>query len=87
MKEGNDKLTISIDEHIKELFREICDKEGLKIGKQIELFMRVELKKRGMDPDSILAVNSSATNAASAAFTALSANNSSKKKNKGEEKW
>ena len=46
MKKGNDKLTISVDARIKELYKQICDKEGLKIGKQIELFMLEELKKR-----------------------------------------
>ena len=49
MKEGNDKLTISVSERVKTLFKELCDKEGLKIGKQIELFMVNELKKRGID--------------------------------------
>jgi len=47
MKKGNDKLTISVDKQIKDLYKEICDKEGLKIGKQIELLMYEELKKRG----------------------------------------
>jgi antitoxin component of RelBE/YafQ-DinJ toxin-antitoxin module len=49
MKEGNDKLTISVDTIIKDRFKDVCDKEGLKIGKQIELFMLNELKKRGVD--------------------------------------
>jgi len=47
MKKGNDKLTISVNKHIKDLYKEICDKEGLKIGKKLELFMYSELKKRG----------------------------------------
>ena len=47
MKKGNDKLTISVNEKIKDLYKEICDEEGLKVGKQIELFMYEELKKRG----------------------------------------
>ncbi|HME86783.1 MAG TPA: hypothetical protein VKE88_00010 [Candidatus Nanoarchaeia archaeon] len=47
MKKGNDKLTISIDESVKEDYKELCEKEGLKIGKQIELFMIEELKRRG----------------------------------------
>ena len=47
MKRGNDKLTISVDKRVKDRYKEICDKEGLKIGKQIELFMINELKKRG----------------------------------------
>ena len=53
MKEGNDKLTISIDKAVKDLFKELCDKEGLKIGKQIELFMLKELKERGIDSKDI----------------------------------
>lgn len=51
MKTGNDKLTISVDEKIKDLYKELCDKEGLKIGKQLELFMVGELKKRGVALD------------------------------------
>lgn len=47
MKKGHDKLTISVNQKIKDSFKEICEKEGLKIGKQIELFMLQELKKRG----------------------------------------
>ena len=49
MRKGNDKLTISVSKHIKDLYKELCDKEGLKIGKQIELFMHQELKKRGAE--------------------------------------
>ena len=45
MKEGNDKLTISIDKKIKDRYKEICEKKGLKVGKQIELFMLEELNK------------------------------------------
>jgi len=44
MKEGNDKLTISVDKSVKDKYKEFCDKRGLKIGKQIELFMKDELK-------------------------------------------
>lgn len=47
MKRGNDKLTISVNKRVKDLYKELCDKEGLKIGKQLELFMIKELKKRG----------------------------------------
>ena len=46
MKKGNDKLTISVNKRIKNKYKRICEKEGLKIGKQIELFMLNELKKR-----------------------------------------
>ncbi len=47
MKQGNDKLTVSVNKKIKDLFKKICDEEGLKVGKQLELFMLKELKKRG----------------------------------------
>lgn len=47
MKKGNDKLTISINGKIKSNYKKLCDSEGLKIGRQIELFMLKELKKRG----------------------------------------
>ncbi len=46
MKKDNDKLTISVNKKVKDDYKEICDKEGLKIGKQLELFMHEELKKR-----------------------------------------
>ena len=46
MKEGNNKLTISINQQIKDQYKKICEEEGLKIGKQIELFMGEEIKKR-----------------------------------------
>ena len=46
MKKGNDKFTISVSAKIKDKFKEICDKEGLKPGKMIELFMESEIKKR-----------------------------------------
>ena len=45
MKKGNDKLTISVNEKIKDKYKEFCEKQGLRIGKQIELFMEEELKK------------------------------------------
>jgi antitoxin component of RelBE/YafQ-DinJ toxin-antitoxin module len=46
MKKGNTKLTISVDERIKDKFMDVCVSEGLRPGKQIELFMASELKKR-----------------------------------------
>ena len=45
MKKGNDKLTISVNDRIKQRYKRLCEKKGLKIGKQIELFMEQELKK------------------------------------------
>jgi|TARA_Y100000034_G_C6880405_1_gene403349 hypothetical protein len=47
MRKGNDKLTISVDKKIKDLYKKYCEEEGLKIGKQIEKFMREELRKEG----------------------------------------
>lgn len=46
MRPDNDKLTISINKQIKDSFKKVCEEEGLRIGKQIELFMQRELKKR-----------------------------------------
>jgi len=40
-----DKLTISIDKYILEGYKEFCEDEGLKIGKQIEKFMLKELER------------------------------------------
>lgn len=47
MKKGNDKLTVSVDEKVKDSYKKLCDENGWKIGKQLELFMLEELKKRG----------------------------------------
>jgi antitoxin component of RelBE/YafQ-DinJ toxin-antitoxin module len=45
MKKSNDKLTISVDKAIKDKFKEFCEERGLKIGKQLEIFMKKELNK------------------------------------------
>ena len=45
MKKGNDKLTISVNKKIKEEYKKFCEERGLKIGKQIEIFMIERLKK------------------------------------------
>tara|TARA_Y100000310_G_C20407233_1_gene680236 strand:- start:48 stop:200 length:153 start_codon:yes stop_codon:yes gene_type:complete len=47
MKKGHDKLTLSVNKNIKDLYKEICEEEGLVLSKQIEKFMENELKKRG----------------------------------------
>lgn len=47
MKKGNDKLTLSVDKKVKDLYKKVCDDEGLLLSKQIEKFMLDELKKRG----------------------------------------
>lgn len=46
MKKGKDKLTVSVDKKIKDKYKEFCEKNGLKIGKQLEIFMENELKKK-----------------------------------------
>tara|TARA_Y100000034_G_scaffold133588_1_gene199479 strand:- start:7630 stop:7779 length:150 start_codon:yes stop_codon:yes gene_type:complete len=45
MKKGNDKLTISVDKRIKDLYKKFCEERGLQIGKQLEIFMKEELKR------------------------------------------
>tara|TARA_Y100000310_G_scaffold292683_1_gene321660 strand:- start:774 stop:923 length:150 start_codon:yes stop_codon:yes gene_type:complete len=45
MKQGNDKLTLSVNKKVKDLFKEYCEEEGLLLSKQIEKFMESELKK------------------------------------------
>ncbi len=47
MKKGHDKLTLSVNKKIKELYKQFCEEEGLMLSKQIERFMLNELKKRG----------------------------------------
>jgi hypothetical protein len=47
MKKGKDKLTIAVDKETKDRYKEFCEKNGLQIGKQLELFMRSELKRGG----------------------------------------
>ena len=46
MKKGHDKLTLSINKKIKDLYKKICEEEGILLSKQIEKFMIKELKKR-----------------------------------------
>jgi len=47
MKKGNDKLTLSVDKKVKDMYKQLCDEEGLLLSKQIEKFMLEELKKKG----------------------------------------
>jgi len=46
MKKGNYKLTISIDEKVIDEFKALCDANGLKLGKQIELLIRSKLDEK-----------------------------------------
>ena len=41
---ANKRITLSADAEIYEKYREYCEKKGLIISKQIENFMREELK-------------------------------------------
>ena len=47
MKKGNDKLTLSVDKKVKDMYKQLCEEEGLLLSKQIEKFMLEELKKKG----------------------------------------
>ena len=42
---ANKRITLSVDAEIYEEYKKYCDKKGLIISKQIENFMRNELKK------------------------------------------
>lgn len=46
MKKGHDKLTLSVNKKIKDSYKQFCEKEGLMLSKQIEMFMLNEIKKR-----------------------------------------
>lgn len=48
MSMTNKRITLSVDAEIYEKYREYCEKKGLIISKQIENFMREELKKEGV---------------------------------------
>lgn len=47
MKKGNDKLTLSVDKKVKDMYKQLCEEDGLLLSKQIEKFMLLELKKKG----------------------------------------
>jgi len=40
-------VTLSIDEKVYEEYRKFCEENGFIISKQVEKFMKEELKKRG----------------------------------------
>lgn len=44
MKEGNIKLTLSVNKKVLEKYKVHCEKEGKIISKQVEKFMEGELK-------------------------------------------
>lgn len=44
MKEGNAKLTLSVNKKILEKYKEHCEKEGKIISKQVEKFMQEKLE-------------------------------------------
>lgn len=46
LKKGNKKLTLSINKNILKRYKEYCKEKGLIISKQIENFMKFELRKK-----------------------------------------
>ncbi|MBU2523491.1 MAG: hypothetical protein KKE23_04365 [Nanoarchaeota archaeon] len=45
VKKGNAKLTLSINEKILGIYKKHCDKNGMTISKQVEIYMKEQLKK------------------------------------------
>lgn len=45
IKRGNMKLTLSIDKDILERYKKYCEKEGIIMSKQVEKFMKKQLKE------------------------------------------
>ena len=45
IKQGNAKLTLSINKEILEKFKDVCETQGMIISKQVEKFMEKQLKK------------------------------------------
>jgi hypothetical protein len=45
LKKGNEKLTLSINKEILKKYKELCEREGLVISKQVENFIKDQLKK------------------------------------------
>lgn len=46
IKRGNVKLTLSINKEILKAYKRFCEERGLIISKQIENFMKLQLKKK-----------------------------------------
>ena len=46
IKEGNVKLTLSVDEELLREYKKYCGEIGLVISKQVENFMKKTLEKR-----------------------------------------
>lgn len=44
IKRGNGKITLSINETILKKYKQYCDTEGIIISRQIEKFMKEQLK-------------------------------------------
>jgi len=44
---GSKRITLSIDSEIYERYKKYCERKGIIISKQVEFFMKDELKKRG----------------------------------------
>ena len=46
VKQGNAKLTLSVNKKIVLEFKRLCEEEGWKVGKQIEKYMQDVLRNR-----------------------------------------
>ena len=46
IKRGNIKLTLSINKEILKAYKKFCEEKGLIISKQIENFIKSQLKKK-----------------------------------------
>ena len=45
IKKGNIKLTLSINKEVLKQYKKYCEESGLIISKQLENFMKLQLKK------------------------------------------
>lgn len=48
---GKKTVSLSIDKEIYEKYRKYCEKKGIILSKQVELFMQKELEKNGKESD------------------------------------
>lgn len=46
IKRGNIKLTLSINKKVLKAYKKFCEEDGLIISKQLENFMKLQLKKK-----------------------------------------
>ena len=46
VKQGNTKLTISVNKKALDEFKKLCEEEGWKLGRQLEKYMQDVLRNR-----------------------------------------